>query len=59
MLTNQQISLNLLDFSGWKEKDLYLCDVFSDANEFGGLSKTDLTVVHPEDKSDSFLRIKS
>ena len=40
MMTNQTRSLNLLDFSLNKEKDLYLVDIYSDQTIFGGMSET-------------------
>jgi hypothetical protein len=43
-MTSQVRSLNLLDFSTNREKDIFLLDIYSDQSEMGGLSETSLVL---------------
>lgn len=51
MMTSQVRSLNLLDFSTNREKDIFLLDIYSDQSEMGGLSETSLVLGKAQDES--------
>jgi hypothetical protein len=53
--SDKQRSVNLLDFSVEKERELYMLDIYSDQSQFGGLSKTELKICSED--NESFLRL--
>ena len=58
-MTVDHKSLNLLDFSRNREKDLFLCDVNSDRTRFGGQTETELAIHHEEKTGDTYLNIEA